>query len=407
MFCYDTVILNTILLMSVYLTLTSHLDFNVFTNFVSLDIANLFRISGILSVKQGSLLIFVTICYILISSNVTSILQYNLNKYYGRIIFTYILLTSNIYLVNINLLEKSSYNNILVDINIILHPLCTYISIIYWIVWIYKYVNYYQHRIEIITINLVKPYLISTLGLLLGATWAYTQLGWATYWFWDNIEIISLIIWLCYVYKFHYKNNVILNGIIATLCVLIVRLGILESIHTFSIDNSITYLIILLEMVIIYLGINNKLNVSYCQIMVIWLSIFISIQPSIYSILVLIYVIYNWVRLPIHETFIIIYILLMLNEYYANNIIITHDLISSQYQDIKIIDENIAMIKNTMMKWYSTRADIVTNLIQDKIVVKSGNVITITENYYISIVTMVIILYVLKSVSSIRVRIYR
>ena len=35
-----------------------------------------------------------------------------------------------------------------------------------------------------------------TLGILLGSIWAYYELGWGGFWFWDPVENVSLMLWL-------------------------------------------------------------------------------------------------------------------------------------------------------------------------------------------------------------------
>ncbi|MBP9828948.1 MAG: cytochrome c biogenesis protein CcsA [Proteobacteria bacterium] len=83
-----------------------------------------------------------------------------------------------------------------------------------------------------------------TLGLALGARWAYTELGWGGFWFWDPVETVSLFPWLAIAAAVHvYKNNSYLQR----LCLLIafpmvmlgltfVRSGVLVSVHSFGFD---------------------------------------------------------------------------------------------------------------------------------------------------------------------------
>lgn len=83
-----------------------------------------------------------------------------------------------------------------------------------------------------------------TLGLALGARWAYGELGWGGFWFWDPVETVSLFPWLAIAAAVHvYKNNSYLQR----LCLLIafpmvmlgltlVRSGILVSVHSFGFD---------------------------------------------------------------------------------------------------------------------------------------------------------------------------
>ena len=89
-----------------------------------------------------------------------------------------------------------------------------------------------------------------TLGILLGSIWAYYELGWGGFWFWDPVENVSLMPWLCLTALFHSilvleKRNLLKSWVIilalATFILSIsgtflVRSGILNSVHTFASD---------------------------------------------------------------------------------------------------------------------------------------------------------------------------
>tara|TARA_Y100000590_G_scaffold10122_1_gene12450 strand:+ start:14441 stop:16363 length:1923 start_codon:yes stop_codon:yes gene_type:complete len=89
-----------------------------------------------------------------------------------------------------------------------------------------------------------------TLGIALGSWWAYYELGWGGWWFWDPVENAALVPWLISVAMFHslivterrgiYKNWSILLTILAfaasLLGTFLVRSGILTSVHAFALD---------------------------------------------------------------------------------------------------------------------------------------------------------------------------
>ena len=89
-----------------------------------------------------------------------------------------------------------------------------------------------------------------TLGILLGSIWAYYELGWGGFWFWDPVENISLMPWLSLTALVHcvlvlekrsilHSWTVILSIITFTLGIcgtFLVRSGVLNSIHTFAND---------------------------------------------------------------------------------------------------------------------------------------------------------------------------
>ena len=89
-----------------------------------------------------------------------------------------------------------------------------------------------------------------TIGILLGSVWAYYELGWGGFWFWDPVENVSLMPWLCLTALLHtiivlekrslLKSwTVILSIATFTLSMsgtFLVRSGILNSVHTFAND---------------------------------------------------------------------------------------------------------------------------------------------------------------------------
>ena len=90
-----------------------------------------------------------------------------------------------------------------------------------------------------------------TLAILLGSIWAYYELGWGGYWFWDPVENIVLLPWLAgtaFTHSLIYSRNKILLSwmvflgistfLLSILGSFIVRSGILNSVHSFASDPS-------------------------------------------------------------------------------------------------------------------------------------------------------------------------
>lgn len=90
-----------------------------------------------------------------------------------------------------------------------------------------------------------------TLGIMLGSWWAYNELGWGGWWFWDPVENASLLPWITasallhslYVTRmrgiFRHWSMIlaILTFILSLLGTLIVRSGILVSVHAFALEH--------------------------------------------------------------------------------------------------------------------------------------------------------------------------
>ena len=108
-----------------------------------------------------------------------------------------------------------------------------------------------------------------SIGILLGSIWAYYELGWGGFWFWDPVENVSLMPWLCFTALLHtiftlekrdifHSWAVILS--IATFSLsmsgtFLVRSGILNSIHTFANDPSRGVFILCFLFILIFLSI--------------------------------------------------------------------------------------------------------------------------------------------------------
>jgi len=118
-----------------------------------------------------------------------------------------------------------------------------------------------------------------TLGIVLGSWWAYYELGWGGWWFWDPVENAAFVPWLISIAMFHslivterrglYKNWSILLSILAfaasILGTFLVRSGILTSVHAFALDPERGVFILgifayfILGSLIFYSIMNNKL----------------------------------------------------------------------------------------------------------------------------------------------------
>jgi len=99
---------------------------------------------------------------------------------------------------------------------------------------------------------IIISWVFLTIGILLGSIWAYYELGWGGFWFWDPVENVSLMPWFCLTALLHTiivleKRNIYQSWIIilsiATFSLsmsgtFLVRSGILNSIHTFANDPS-------------------------------------------------------------------------------------------------------------------------------------------------------------------------
>jgi cytochrome c-type biogenesis protein CcmF len=94
----------------------------------------------------------------------------------------------------------------------------------------------------------LAAWLFLGIGILLGALWSYTELGWGGYWAWDPVENAALMPWLCITAFIHsimiqekrgmlkvWNVSLVLGaGTLSILGTFLVRSGILDSIHAFG-----------------------------------------------------------------------------------------------------------------------------------------------------------------------------
>ena len=121
-------------------------------------------------------------------------------------------------------------------------------------------------------IHIKKWVLISwiflTLGILLGSIWAYYELGWGGFWFWDPVENVSLMPWLALTTLLHcilvLEKKLILTSWVIILSIstftlsmcgtFLVRSGILNSVHTFANDPERGLFILIFLFALIFLS---------------------------------------------------------------------------------------------------------------------------------------------------------
>ena len=108
-----------------------------------------------------------------------------------------------------------------------------------------------------------------TIGILLGSIWAYYELGWGGFWFWDPVENVSLMPWLVLTTLLHcvlaLQKRLILTSWVVILSIstftlsmcgtFLVRSGILNSIHTFANDPERGLFILVFLFVLIFFSI--------------------------------------------------------------------------------------------------------------------------------------------------------
>jgi cytochrome c-type biogenesis protein CcmF len=170
--------------------------------------------------------------------------------------------------------EGLGLNPILQDPALAIHPPVLYLgyvgsSIIFSSVLAATTLNYISKTWAIHIKNWVLvSWIFLTLGILLGSIWAYYELGWGGFWFWDPVENVSLMPWLTLTTLLHCilvleKKSILSSWAIIlsiatftlSMCgTFLVRSGILNSVHTFANDPERGLFILTFLFVLIFIS---------------------------------------------------------------------------------------------------------------------------------------------------------
>jgi cytochrome c-type biogenesis protein CcmF len=225
-----------------------------------------YKISGAWGNHEGSLLLWLLVLTLfiflfLLKSNQQSKQYRILTLLFQQIIiigfFVFILKTSNPFNYIFPIPNEGlGLNPILQDPALAIHPPILYLgyvgsSIIFSSTLAATSLNYISKEwARHIKKWVLLSWIFLTLGILLGSIWAYYELGWGGFWFWDPVENVSLMPWLALTTLFHcilvLEKRLALTSWVIILSIstftlsmcgtFLVRSGILNSVHTFAND---------------------------------------------------------------------------------------------------------------------------------------------------------------------------
>jgi cytochrome c-type biogenesis protein CcmF len=152
--------------------------------------------------------------------------------------------------------EGQDLNPILQDLGLAIHPPLLYVGYVgFSITYAFAVAALIDGRIDAVWARAVRPWTLLawtflTLGIAMGSYWAYYELGWGGWWFWDPVENASLMPWLAGTALIHStvvmeKRDAlkvwtillaILTFSLSLLGTFIVRSGVLTSVHSFASD---------------------------------------------------------------------------------------------------------------------------------------------------------------------------
>lgn len=152
--------------------------------------------------------------------------------------------------------EGKDLNPLLQDPLLAIHPPFLYAGYVGFVVpFIYVLVNLFYRLpalswLPALRSMILLPWSLLSIGLGLGSFWAYYELGWGGWWFWDPVENVALIPWLLglllihtLLYRAHQQQTIRLAVVLTILTfisslagTLLVRSGLLTSVHSFAVD---------------------------------------------------------------------------------------------------------------------------------------------------------------------------
>ncbi|AQX27661.1 MULTISPECIES: heme lyase CcmF/NrfE family subunit [unclassified Bartonella] len=226
----------------------------------------LYKIVGVWGNHEGSMLLWVL--FLAFFSILISLFSRQLPEQFKALVLScqswiisafllFILFMSNPFRrVNSPVLQGNDLNPVLQDISLVIHPPLLYLGYVgFSVCFSFAIATLIIGYVDKVWAYWVRPWILLawiflTVGIMVGSYWAYYELGWGGYWFWDPVENVSLIPWLSGTALLHSvivfeKRNLlkswtlflaILTFSLSLMGTFLVRSGILMSVHSFVVD---------------------------------------------------------------------------------------------------------------------------------------------------------------------------
>jgi cytochrome c-type biogenesis protein CcmF len=225
----------------------------------------IYKVTGVWGNHEGSMLLWVLIlalfgAMVAVSRNLPARLKTNALSVQAAItvaFLVFILFSSNPFSrVYPAPAEGQDLNPVLQDIGLAIHPPLLYFGYVgFSMTFALAMAALIEGRVDAIWARAARPWVLLawcflTLGISMGSYWAYYELGWGGFWFWDPVENASLMPWLAGTALLHsvvvmekreaLKVWTILLAILtfslSLLGTFLVRSGVLTSVHAFAVD---------------------------------------------------------------------------------------------------------------------------------------------------------------------------
>jgi cytochrome c-type biogenesis protein CcmF len=238
---------------------------NVWENSHSLQ-PLLYKITGTWGNHEGSMLLWVLILTFfgaliaVFGANLPATLKANVMAVQGAVgfaFFLFVLTTSNPFVrLTPAPIEGRDLNPVLQDLGLAIHPPLLYLGYVgFSVCFSFSVAALIEGRIDAAWARWVRPWTLAawiflTGGIAMGSYWAYYELGWGGFWFWDPVENASFMPWLAGTALLHSaivmeKRSAlkiwtlllaILTFSLSLLGTFLVRSGVLTSVHAFATD---------------------------------------------------------------------------------------------------------------------------------------------------------------------------
>ena len=236
----------------------------------------LYKVTGVWGNHEGSMLLWVLILSLFGASaswfgtNLPIVLKTRVLSVQGAIgvaFLAFIIFTSNPFeRVQMPPFDGQDLNPLLQDPGLAFHPPFLYLGYVgLSMAFSFAVAALFEGKIDAAWGRWVRPWTLAawiflTIGIALGSWWAYYELGWGGFWFWDPVENASFMPWLLAVALLHsaivvekretLKSWTILLAILAfgfsLIGTFIVRSGVLTSVHAFANDPERGFFILII-----------------------------------------------------------------------------------------------------------------------------------------------------------------
>lgn len=225
----------------------------------------LFKVSAVWGGHEGSLLLWGyilsiwTFCVALFSRSIPPVMLARVLGVLGLVavgFLLFLIITSNPFDRIPMQMDGRDLNPLLQDVGLAIHPPTLYVGYVgFAVAYAFSVAAMIGGKLDVAWARWARPWtniawVFLTIGIALGSWWAYYELGWGGWWFWDPVENASLMPWLVGTALMHslvvtekrglFKAWTVLLAIgafsLSLLGTFLVRSGVLTSVHSFASD---------------------------------------------------------------------------------------------------------------------------------------------------------------------------